>query len=65
MYAPRHPFFLALQKAQKAVRRGDIDTAERWVRLAERFTSISQRIDSIIAAEHSRSGKPRAVRNPP
>jgi hypothetical protein len=64
MYAPHHPFFLALQKAQKAVRRGDIETAERWVRLAERFTSISQRIDSIIAAKDSRLQKSRAVRNP-
>jgi hypothetical protein len=64
MYQPAHHFFLALCNARKAARRGDIREAERWARLAERFTTISRNLDALSQAEEARSQKRRVVRNP-
>jgi hypothetical protein len=35
-------FFLALRQARKATHRGDIDTAERWMRMAQHHLVLAQ-----------------------
>lgn len=44
MFAPQHDFFLAINNARKAARRGDISATERWLKAAERHTLIAERM---------------------
>ena len=47
----------AAEHARGAIRRGDLDAAERWFRIAERATAIAQRLSAIARAE-SQSWRP-------
>ena len=51
---------MAALHGRRAIRRGDLDAAERWFRLAERATAIYQRLAAI---EHA-DAKHRPQRNP-
>ena len=45
----------ASKRARSAIRNGDIDAAERWLRIAERAAAIAQRltaIEKLEAAKH-------------
>ncbi|WP_395646276.1 hypothetical protein [Terricaulis sp.] len=59
MYKPGHQFFVALAHATRAARRGDIALAERWLRVAERHTVLSERLRKFAAEdEASRARRP-------
>lgn len=55
-----YDFLNAAAQGRRAIRRGDLASAERWFKLAERATAIAQRLASLEHA-HIRSG---VVRNP-
>lgn len=52
----------AIQHARAATRRGDLDAAERWYRIAERATGIAQRLRAVARIEAE--ADPRPQRNP-
>lgn len=45
----------AAAQARRAIRRGDIDAAERWLRIAERADEVATRVNSRLRQfEHQR-----------
>ena len=55
-------FFLALRQARIATHRGDIDAAERWLKMAERYLAIARRYNELKEAEPQRN--PATPRRP-
>mgnify|MGYP003497610317 CR=1 FL=1 len=41
----------AAENGRRAIRRGDVDAAERWFRIAERAAAIAQRLSAITRNE--------------
>jgi hypothetical protein len=60
MFAPQHDFFIALNKARIAGRRGDVAAAERWLRCAEKHMRIAERFQDLV----ERQERDRVQRNP-
>jgi hypothetical protein len=56
MKSTREDFLLALRQSRIAIHRGDIATAERWTRLAERHLDIARRQAELNATEPPRYG---------
>lgn len=52
---------MAALHGRRAIRRGDLATAERWFKLAERAAAIAQRLDALSRNDERRG----PVRNPP
>lgn len=48
-------FFLALRQARLATHKGDIATAERWMKMAERHLALAQRYKDLKDAEPPRN----------
>ena len=55
MFVHRHDFFMALRRARKAARRGDVASMERWLRAAERHTLIARGLDAMDEARETRT----------
>ena len=49
MFSPQHDFFIALNQARKAARRGDLAAVERWLKCAEKHVTISERLAKLTA----------------
>ena len=49
MFSPQHDFFIALNQARKAARRGDLATVERWLKCAEKHVTIAERLAKLSA----------------
>jgi hypothetical protein len=60
MFHRTHDFFHALNLANKAMRRGNVADAERWIRCAERHMAIAERFQALT----ERQAKQRPQRNP-
>lgn len=52
MFSPKHDLFRALAQARRAGRSGDIRTAERWVKVAERHVALARRIQDMAIIDH-------------
>lgn len=58
----RYDVMQAAKWARIAIRRGDLDAAERWYRVADRAATIAQRL--AVAARASERSRWSIVRNP-
>lgn len=55
---------MAAAQGRRALRRGDLDAAERWFRLADRAMAIAQRISRVAIAEEDCAMRHQIYRNP-
>lgn len=51
MVSTPYNVLMATLHAHRAIRRGDLDKAERWLKVAERATAIYQRLSAIDHAD--------------
>ncbi len=59
MFSPAHDFFRAVHKANKATRRGDHASADRWTRIAERHLLLAKRLDDLAPKPPPEPRKPK------
>lgn len=52
----------AAEYARTAIRRGDLNAAERWFRIADRAMAVAQRLDAMVRAHKPKDWRP--PRNP-
>jgi hypothetical protein len=53
---------MSAAQARRAIRRGDLASAERWFKLAERAAAIAQRLSAVARTEAQANWRP--PRNP-
>lgn len=59
MYRPQHQFFVALNQAERAARRGDITLVERWLKVAERHMKIARQLQELSNQDENAAARER------
>ena len=59
MYRPQHQFFVALNHAERAARRGDITLVERWLKVAERHMKIARQLQELSSQDEDAAVRAR------